>query len=147
MPNETLIANVKKYGLQVTHVLGDETGPAFSYSVGLFKSYRHPEVIIVGLKQELSHILINNIAENIKNGKVYSPLKYYPDILDDFECYFINVDLLNYDSYVGQAQKFYKGDDFSLLQCIYPTVKGIYPWQKEWPENIKDLQPILGELI
>jgi hypothetical protein len=31
--------DVKHYGLQVLHVLEDETGPGFTYSIGLFKSY------------------------------------------------------------------------------------------------------------
>jgi hypothetical protein len=147
MTDEKLLADIEKYGLQVMRVLADEAGPGFSYSIGLFESYKHPEIIIVGLKQELSHILINNMAEEIKNGKRYAPLNFYPDILDDFQCYFITVNCSNYDEYVGQAQRYYKGDDFPLLQCIYPTIKGIYPWQNDWPENIKGLQPILGELI
>jgi len=142
----SLIKNIEKYGLEVTHVLADETGPRFSYSIGLFESYNHPEIIIIGLKQELSHILINDMAQEIKNGKVYAPLNFYSDILDDFECYIVKVDLSKYDEYVGQAQRYYGDDDFPLIQCIYPTVKGVFPWEKEWPENIKDLQPILGEI-
>jgi hypothetical protein len=54
--------NIDLHGLQVQHVLEDEIGPAFSYSVGLFKSYGHPEIIMVGLKQQLAHTLINNMA-------------------------------------------------------------------------------------
>lgn len=146
MNDKKLLDDVEKYGLHLIHVLADETASRFSYSIGLFKSYHHAEIIIIGLKQELSHILINNMAEKIKNGKVFYPLNYYPDILDDFLCYFIEVDHTNYDEYVGQAQRYYREDNFPLLQCIYPTVKGIYPWAKEWPENIKDLQPILGSI-
>jgi hypothetical protein len=139
--------DIRQHGLHVIHVLADEIGPRFSYSIGLFESYKHPEIIIVGLKQELSHTLINSIAENIKNGISYLPFNYYPDILNDFECYFTDVSLENYDSYVGQAQRYYNSDDFPLLQCIYPTVKGFFPWDADWPEGIKDLQPILGEII
>jgi hypothetical protein len=87
------------------------------------------------------------MAEDIKKGKRFSALNYYPDILDDFKCYFVDVNLSDYDAYVGQAQRYYGSDDFPLLQCIYPTVKGIYPWEDKWPESIKNLQPILGPLI
>ncbi|WP_184544752.1 DUF4262 domain-containing protein [Mucilaginibacter sp. FT3.2] len=136
--------DITKFGLQVMYVMEDETGPGFSYSIGLFETYQHPEIIIIGLKQQLAHTLINNMAHDIKNGKFFSQLKYESDILNGFNCYIIEVKKSNYDSYVGQAQRYYKGDDFPLLQCIYPTIKGIYPWQDEWPESIKDLQPILG---
>lgn len=138
--------NIDLYGLQVQHVLEDESGPAFSYSVGLFKTYGHAEIIMVGLKQKLAHLLINNMALDIKDGKVYKPQSFEAGILDDFDCYIIDVDKANYDAYVGQAQGYYQGDEFPLIQCIYPTVKGVFPWEEEWPDEIKNLQPILGTL-
>jgi hypothetical protein len=141
-----LLNDIEKYGLQVMRVLNEGASPGFSYSIGLFKTYKHPEIIIVGLKQELSHILINNMAEDIKNGNVFEPLNYYTGILGDFKCYIVKVRPTNYDGYVGQAQRYYKNDDFPIVQCVYPTTKGIYPWEKSWPESIKDLQPILGEI-
>jgi hypothetical protein len=144
--DEKLATDIEKYGLQVMHVFSNQDGSSFSYSIGLFKTYKHPEIIIIGLKQELSHILINNMAEDIKNGKVYVPLNFYPDILDGFECYIVEVDPNKYDEYIGQAQRYYKSDEFPAIQCIYPTIKGIFPWEKDWPENIKDLQPILGAI-
>ena len=142
--NNKLQENIDLYGLQVQHVLEDESCPGFSYSIGLFETYKHPEIIMVGLKQQLAHTLINNMAYDIKEGKAFIPFAFASDIIDDFDCYIIKVDKANYDSYVGQAQNYYGGDDFPLIQCIYPTVKGIYPWEDEWPEEIKDLQPILG---
>lgn len=141
---EKLLSNIEKYGLEVMHILEDKTGPGFSYSVGLFESYQHPEIIIVGLKQELCHTLINNMANDIKSGEKYMALNYYSNILNNFQCYFVDVDHSNYDKYVGQAQAYYGNDNFPLIQCIYPTVKGIFPWEKEWPDDIKNLQPILG---
>ena len=144
--NQEVQDNIDKFGLNVRHVLAEDDLPPFSYSIGLFKSYGHPEIIMIGLKQQLAHILINNMAADIKNGKVFTPFKYEADILDDFNCYIIEVEKSNYDAHVGGAQQYYKGDGFPLLQCIYPTVKGIYPWEDEWPESMKDLQPILGSI-
>jgi hypothetical protein len=125
-----LLNDIEKYGLQVMRVLNEGASPGFSYSIGLFKTY----------------ILINNMAEDIKNGNVFEPLNYYTGILGDFKCYIVKVRPTNYDGYVGQAQRYYKNDDFPIVQCVYPTTKGIYPWEKSWPESIKDLQPILGEI-
>jgi len=144
--DQELLDDIKEYGLQVLHVMADEEGPGFSYSIGLFKSYGHPEIIMIGLKQQLAHTLINNMAYDIKEGKVFTPFEYEAGILDDFDCYLIEVDKSNYDAYVGQAQRYYDGDGFPLLQCVYPTVKGIYPWEDEWPESVKDLQPLLGSI-
>jgi hypothetical protein len=146
LDTEKLEKDIKELGLGVLHVLEDEDGPGFTYSIGLYKSYGHPEIIMVGLKQQLAHTLINNMAYDIKEGKVFVPLTFEADILDNFNCYIIEVNKANYDTYVGQAQNYYDGDDFPLIQCIYPTIKGIYPWEDEWPGDIKDLQPILGSI-
>ncbi len=85
-----------------------------SYSIGLYKTYQHPEIIMIGLKQELMHVVINNLAEDIKNGKRYQAYSWSPDVLDGFECYFIEVDKSNYDAYVGGDVWLYDGDDFPL---------------------------------
>jgi len=144
--DQKLLDDVEKYGLHILHILGDEEHPPFSYSIGLFKTFNHPEIIIIGLKQQLSHIIINNIAEDIKNGIAYEPFSWSEDILDNYKCLFIPVDKSNYREYVGYDRWYYNGDDFSLLQCIYPTTKGIYPWEETWPDNIKQLQPLLGPI-
>ncbi|HEY4322363.1 MAG TPA: DUF4262 domain-containing protein [Mucilaginibacter sp.] len=144
--DQKLLDDIEKYGLHVLHIFGEEDYPPFSYSVGLYKTYNHPEIIIVGLKQQLSHIIINNIAEDIKNGVNYSPFSSSDNILDNYRCLFIPVNKSNYKGYVGYDRWYYKGDDFPVLQCIYPTTKGIYPWEDAWPDNIKKLQPLLGPI-
>jgi len=143
--DKKLIDDIEKVGWHVLKVLEDDNGPGFAYSVGLFKTFQHPEIIIIGLKLDLAHILINNIGEDIKNGKQYQSGQLYTDILDDFKCLMLDVPKKNYKKYVGYGRWYYEGNNFPLLQCIYPTVKGIYPWEKDWPEDIIDLQPILGD--
>jgi hypothetical protein len=143
--DKKLIDDIGKFGWHVLKVLEDDNGPGFAYSVGLFKTFKHPEIIIIGLKPDLAHILINNIGEDIKKGTQYQSGQLYTDILGDFKCLMLDVPKESYKKYVGYGLWYYEGDKFPLLQCIYPTVKGIYPWEKEWPEDIIDLQPILGD--
>jgi len=143
--DKKLIDDIGQFGWHVLKVLEDDNGPGFAYSVGLFKTFKHPEIIIIGLKLDLAHILINNIGEDIKKGKRYESGQLYNNILDDFKCLMFDVPKEKYKKYVGYGLWYYEGDNFPLLQCIYPTVNGIYPWEKEWPEDIIDLQPILGD--
>jgi hypothetical protein len=69
--DEKLLNDIEKYGWHVVKVMEDDRGPRFAYSVGLYKTYNHPKIIIIGLKLDLAHVLINNIGEDIKNGKIY----------------------------------------------------------------------------
>ena len=143
---EKIKNNIRDFGLHIIKVLGDENNPPFGYSVGIFETYGHPEILIVGLKLDLIHSLINIIADEIKEGSTFKSGEYYPNISTNFDCYFTSVKKNAYEEYVQQAINYYKTDEFPLLQCIYPTTKNIYPWQVEWPEDIAYLQPVLGEI-
>lgn len=129
--------DIREFGLHIIGVAEDDEGPGFVYSIGLLENYAHPEVIIIGLRQELAHILLNNMAFDIKGGKTITPGEFHEGVLDNFLCYFGSVSTEYYREYVGWASWFYGGDNFPLLQCVYPTVQGIFPWEKNFPEELK----------
>jgi len=141
-----VIDGIRQFGWHIINVTEDENGPGFSYSIGLFKTFNHPEILIVGLKLELSQILINNIGYDIKNGRIYESGQFYDGILDNFKCSMVNVSPDYYKTYVGFGIWYYDNSNFPLMQCIYPTIKGFYPWEKDWPEDLRKLQPILGDI-
>jgi len=141
-----VISDIKKYGVHIVQVMEDEEHPRFAYTIGLFENYLHPEVIIIGLKDELTEILLNNIAYDVKNGKTYTANEFHEGVLDDFLCYFGEVPKSEYKDYVGWAIWFYKGDAFPLVQCVYPTVTGIFPWEKNFPEDTKFLAKMITEM-
>ena len=144
--DKQLVNNIEIYGWHVIKVMEDEIGPGFGYSIGLFKTFGHPEIIIIGLELDLIHLLINNIGEDIRNGKTFQAGQYYPGIIESVNCFFTSVDKKHYAEYVSYAQWYYKDVEFPLLQCVYPIVKTIYPWQSDWPKEIKNQQPILGDI-
>jgi hypothetical protein len=144
--DKQLLADIEKHGWLVFKVLEDDKGPGFCYSVGLFKKFNHPEILIVGLDLDIAHELINEIGEYIGKGRNYESGRLYADILDDFNCLMLSVDKKYFREYFGYALWFYKSDSFPVLQCIYPTIKGIYPWEKEWPKDLIQIQPVLGNL-
>lgn len=138
-----LLADIKKTGWHVIIVPPDEVGPGFAYSIGLYKTFGHPEIIILGLKGEVAHGLINGIGEAVRNGKKFTSGKFYSGIIEGFKCFLLAVDEKNYEEHVGYARWYYQGNWFPLLQCIFPTATGKFPWQ--WPSDKKHLQPILGK--
>lgn len=144
--DQQVLNDIEQYGAHIVDVLAEGSTPGFGFSIGLFHNFKHPEILIIGLQQELIHSIINDVLEEVKKGKRYEAFTYSPNILEGFECYFTPVKQQHYQAYLGYAHWFYKGDDFPVLQCIYPTVKGIYPWQDAWPQKLKTVQPILGPI-
>lgn len=144
--DKKLISDVENIGWHIIHVMEDETGPGFSYSIGLYKTFNHPEIIVIGLSQDLSQSIINGIGEDIRNGITYSTGQYYREILENVQCLMLQVKKEHYRLHFGYANWFYRSANFPVLQCIYPTVRGIFPWEHDAPKGFTETQPILGEL-
>lgn len=83
--DKKFLNDIAEYGWNVTKVLEDESGPGFGYSAGLFKTFKHPEIIIIGLKVDLIHSIINGIGEGVKAGKTFQPGHYYSGLIDGFD--------------------------------------------------------------
>ena len=137
--------NIELYGLHILHILGDAEGARFTYSIGLYKTFGHPEIILLGLKAEVAHSILNAMADVIRNHHSFNSYLFYDDVLDGYACYMLPVEQQHYDAYVGQAVSYYGHADFPLLQCVYPSVEGVYPWNKDASESLRWFEPLLGE--
>nr|MBP6387351.1 DUF4262 domain-containing protein [Pseudarcicella sp.] len=74
---EKLLSDIEKYGLTVILVRATDYLPSFAYTIGLWKNYKHPEIIGFGLKIETLHTVLNDIAELVKNGQTIELNKNY----------------------------------------------------------------------
>ena len=121
----------------------DDQVPPFAFSIGLYQNFNHPEVIIIGLKPDLMKHMVSWIGEDVKKGLTFEPEKEYADLLEGFNCRFRLVAKRHYDEYLGTAMWFYKGSDFAAIQCVWPTTKGYFPWDKKYPRDLTEWQPLL----
>ena len=120
--------DIESYGCHIIHVMEDESLPRFSYSIGIEQCTGQPELIVTGLDQELAHWLINEYNRRVKSGETFKPDQFYSGFLDKFDVTFKKVQQQFYPTYFGWAHWLYKGDSFRALQLIYPSTKGMWPW-------------------
>jgi hypothetical protein len=144
MSQQKIKADIKKHGHHIIHVLDEGEQPNFSYTIGLFETYQLPEIIIIGLKQDLQQVLLNNLAYDYKQGIRFVSGKLYGDILDDYQCLLLEVDKKHYEEYFGLAMDHYQGENFPVMQLIWPTPSNLYPFDPKAPEGFKKWQPVLG---
>ena len=140
---QKLIADIERYGWHVIKVLEDEEGPGFAYSIGLFHSYSHAEILVIGQRLDSMHRIINGIAEQIKLGKPFVDGKEYSDILQGYDCAFRTVDRKFYKDYLGCALWFYEGGNFPVLQCVWPDKQSRFPWDDGFNRKLTARQPML----
>ncbi|WP_336518542.1 DUF4262 domain-containing protein [Pollutibacter soli] len=135
--------NITKYGLQVIMVSGSDYSPAFAYSIGLFETYNHPEIICFGLPEKLGHVIINDVADLIKNGEVIKTYVNYDNIFKSSRSEFLPVDARNIGDYFGAALNYYGERKFPAVQLIWTDRNDIFPWEKNFEEKFRYDQPLL----
>jgi hypothetical protein len=136
--------NIENYGCHLTLIEGDNYMPAFVYSIGLFKKFKHPEIICFGLKTDIAASIINHACDLIKNGETLTVGKLYKGFLEGFSIQFLQVDKEYFPDYVGYAGWFYNQTfDFPLLQLVWTDKQNNFPWDKDFNVNWKFKQPLL----
>ena len=126
------------------HIAAEDDLPPFAYSVGIQQSIDAPECVVIGLKQPMAHFVVNEYNARLRNGERFEAGQRYAGFLGNFDIQISSVDKSHYDEYFGQAQRFYHGDNFSVVQIVYPTTSGIWPWDAQADAWLRQWQPILA---
>jgi hypothetical protein len=124
-------------------VLPQAGTPGWTYSIGLFQNYHHPEIVVFGLQDTLAHPVLNAIANDIRSGKHYEPDSQYHGLLEGVRCTFKPVAKMWHRPFLGWAEWFYNGADYPVLQWIWPDKTQHYPWEPLFRADWLWAQPLL----
>jgi uncharacterized protein DUF4262 len=139
---------IDEFGWHVMNVApradSDDEQEWFSYSTGLYRAFNHPEILLFGLDADTATPVINDIGNEVKDGRRFEQNEQYGGIFGGgVRCQFREVLASNYADYVGFAQWFYESVDFPVLQCFWPDKIGKYPWEEGCSPAVVQLQPLL----
>ncbi len=146
--DKQIIANILKdideYKVHIAFVESDGYCPRFGYSIGLYKKFNHPEIIIIGLDSESTGAIINNIKGEIEKGTKFVKTVNYSGFLIDFPIQFVEVKKEHYPDYLGYAGWYNNNSiNFPTLQLVWPDRNRKFPWELEFNKNLKFKQPLL----
>jgi hypothetical protein len=142
---QRVLANIEKYGCHIWHIAAEGDLPAFSYSVGIQKTCGAPEVVIVGLKSSVTRTTINEYCRIVRSGKRFSHGEQSDQFFEGMAATFLKVERVHYREYFGWNRWLYRGDGFDVMQLIWPSANGLWPWQPEAEDFQRD-QPVLAKL-
>ncbi len=116
----------------------------FTYTIGLYELFNHPEILIFSPHQPLKTFLtiIQTIGENVTNGSEYKDGEKHEELIDNFPLLFKTIDRKYYDNYLGKAIEFYKGKSFPALCCLFPDAEGKFPSDVGCNKGLKELQTL-----
>lgn len=129
--------DVENHGWHVLSVFGNDL-PAFSYTIGFTETLNHPEIVMSGIDSKLSHLLLNDIGNLIKNGQVFNHGDHSYQVLKNYWVKFESVRNENISEYFAAANNRYGTGKFKALQCIWPDRDG------NFQETSNDKQEILS---
>lgn len=137
------VQDIEEFGCHIIQVSGEDH-PNWSYSIGLHERFRHPEVIVCGLKQDVAGYVINEVKSWVANGAVLEIGKEYLGLLEGVNCQFGEVQREWIWHLMGWDVWFYDRRPFSAIQCIYPDHNGKWPWDEGFKREWLDKEPILA---
>jgi len=137
--------DIAKYGCHVISVFDpEEQLPTFSYSVGVQATTGAPEAIVIGVRPSLGHSMINEYNDQVRKGAKFERGVLHPGFLEGFSIYIERAKPRLLSEYTFGCTRYYKGTDYSVVQLIYPTTTGVWPWQASATEWFRSNQPMLG---
>jgi hypothetical protein len=144
--NDRLVSeNIRKYGCHVISVFDPERKqPTFSYSVGIQETTGAPEAIVVGVRHELGHAMVNEYNRQSRAGARFKRGTLYSGFLEGFSVYVEPARKRLIRDYTLGCERHYGDREFAVVQIIYPTVEGVWPWEKAASTWFSCNQPMLG---
>lgn len=112
--------DIEAGGYTVAAIVGDSTGCDWAYSIGLNRSFDHPELVVVGLEAPFAGAVIEVISRRIAEGERFIPgstialdggLEFRLHLVDPLWCS--------------------RGDWFVLGREVMAT------WGERWPTSIQ----------
>ncbi len=144
LAEKRIIEDVEKFGWHVGLFEPTENEPSFAYTIGLWKTYGHPEIISFGLTTKTLHEILNNAGEIVKQGNILTTDQDNLDIFETVPAQFITVDKNRFSDYFGYCMWFNDYKDFPALQLVWTDRQGRFPWQPEFEREFDDRQIILN---
>jgi hypothetical protein len=141
-----VLTDIQAHGWHVVKVFDDDDPErGFAFTVGLPTTFQHPEFLIVGLKLDLMHELLNHLGEELREGRRFKAGEAHDGLLDDYRCVFREVHGGWYREYLGYANWYHQGRDYEVLQVVWPDLDNRLPWHPAATQAFRAQQPVLDQ--
>jgi hypothetical protein len=134
---------IERYGFCFNPVMTDKT--TFVYTSGLFKTFGHPEIFVMGYQTHDACGLIGLVCERIKAGDHFADSMIIDDLYAD-SLYAIRPMLqcsTDENSGIGQRLVGY----FPAVQLFFSDDSSLFPWDDGCDPRCKNLQTSIFEYV
>lgn len=140
-----MVKFVRRSGVGFNNVFADDSASGWAYTVGLWHTFRHPEVVIFGLDDDLRHSCLTEISEQIRNGLAAADGQSRQGMLEGVS---VLIKTMHPSWRIplfgtrGSVHSFYKDTPLPpFLQMVWPDIKGKLPWEDGVDPEMEGEQP------
>jgi hypothetical protein len=123
-----VVRHVRKTGWSVAMIAGEVE---FAYTIGVWHTFRRPEVVMFGLDGEGMAHWLNACVRRGRDHGWPAEGEEFPGVLDGFPVQLRPVHASWDDALFGSAWRFYQGVTVPVVQLVWPDRNGLWPWQEE----------------
>jgi hypothetical protein len=135
-----IVAAVRSDGWFGTHVTSGEGAPAFSYTIGFWKTLGLPEILTFSLPGKTAHGSFWALYDLCKASGALPIATPVPEILNNVDVQFFPLGDTARRKYMLSDTWFYCGDKFPCLQMVWPDFQNVFPWQPGFSSHFEGQQ-------
>ncbi len=119
--------------------------PGYAYSIGFPDAVGFADVAVFGLTPVAANGLITLVADACRGGTDIPLGVEVVGLLDnELRCLFAPIDLAPWGQYFATAASWYRGEQFEMLQLMYPDRNGFMPYELGYEQRMALAQPVIG---
>jgi hypothetical protein len=139
-----LINGVRERGWGVLAIPEDEVSAGWAFTIGLWHSYRSPEVAVFGLDGPVMMRCLNALGDQVAAGRPVVAHEEREGIINNHAVTLKPVHDGWRRAFLGTAHGFYRATrGVSFLQLLWPDRAGLFPGQVGFMPQYGELQPRL----
>jgi hypothetical protein len=138
-----IIGHISRTGWAVQGVPGDEHGPSWAYSIGMWHTFRGPELAVFGLSLENMAEIINALGNEAAAGVTIAAGDLAHGVSP---CTFAICpvhDSWRETSLFTMSNTIYGYIRPAYLQVVWPDRQGRFPWERGFEPRFDGVQPLL----
>jgi hypothetical protein len=140
-----LIKDIIEHKCHIVGIPEGKHGPLYSFSIGLYLHYEHPEILVFGIDHQVAATAINDIRDLLERGLRFGHGDVSNEVFEGYRSAFVEVDSAFTRYYLGTAIWFYRSLSraFPVLQLVWPDKRGKLPWELGYDSRCEARQPVL----
>jgi hypothetical protein len=148
-----MFRDILEHGCQIIGIEPDHLFSDYSFSVGLYLNFLHPEILFMGVSMDACAKAINRLCAEADGGEMLRAGDLRVDLFDEARFVrFVPVPQERYFDYLGTACWFYRSllfkppvgeHKFPVLQGVWPDPEGHYPDDPRCMSEVRKAQTLV----